>query len=257
MDSDTAQTVRPNIPKLVFVPMLLITCFVVWAKLGFEYYNLLFPVLSMVTIGIVLKKFRVFKIYKFVFVLMLTVNFLCLTISDRLVYKLRNSNYYFWSEEPLEVSHFNIRKNIENDIAATVNPMLIGAISKVYNYPPAVLFTSYNKDSSWLDTSRFADTEEGKKALLHLLQHEKNHLDITEIYIRKAKDSLYNMLLSSYDEKRMVVNYFFKQSNSIQDVFDIETDLGTIEEKNRVWSEFINKKLKMSKGILPTLKPDK
>lgn len=256
LNPDTTQLSKPNAPILALVPLLLFTCFVVWVKLGFEYYNLLYPIVSIAVIAVILKSYRISMVYKIVFLFTLAVNFLCLTIPDRSVYKLRNGNHYYWSQESLDLSHFKIKKNIENDIAATVNPILIGGINKVYNYPPAILFTSYNKDSSWLDTSRFPDTEEGKKALLRLLQHEKNHLDITEIYLRKALDSLYNKPLLSYDEKYDVVDYFFKTSNKIQDVFDRETDLGTIREKNIEWNDFINKALKKPGELLPTSKPN-
>jgi len=232
-----------NIAKKGLIPLLFLTTFVAWAKLGFEYYNFLFPVMLICILIILLRNYKAPKGYKVIFLLALAVNLLCLATPDKTVYKLRNNHHYFWSEEPLGLSHFNIRRNIENDTAAIINPMLIGAISRVYNYPPAILFTSYNKDNSWLDTFQFSNSDEDKKLLEQLLKHEKNHLDITEIYTRKAQDSLYHMILASYDQKYEVVKHYFNLSQKTQKSFDAETDNGTVEYEIDKWNKLIIKKL--------------
>ena len=171
-------------------------------------------------------------------------NALCLIAPDKTVYKLRNNKRYYWSEKPLDLSHFRIVENSENDTTAMVRPVVVGAISRVYNYPPAVLFTSDYLGLAWIDTTSFDSSKEGREALQVLLEHEKLHLDINEIYKRKAQDSISSMLFYSYDEKYRVVDYFFEISDSIQDIFDRETDHGTIEENNKEWYDLIKKKLK-------------
>lgn len=197
----------------------------------------------MAMIAIVLKKCRVSKGCKVVLLLTLAVNFLCLAIPDRSVYKLRNSDRYFWSEEPLEVSHFRIKRNVENDTVAIVNPTVGGAINRVYNYPPAILFASDRKSHSWIDTFQFNDTETDKKLLRRTLDHEKQHLDIMEIYIRRAQDSLNHMVFYSYEQKYEVVEYFFKLSERVQRAFDAETDNGTIDEEVKKWDKTITEQL--------------
>ncbi|BFP42648.1 hypothetical protein FGF1_34930 [Flavobacteriaceae bacterium GF1] len=161
---------------------------------------------------------------------------------DSTVYKLKNDRY-FWSEAPLKVSHFQVIRNIDNDTTAMVNPVLIGAISRVYNYPPAILFTSDDIGRSWIDTTSFDNSIEGQKALHELLEHEKRHLDINEIYTRKAQDSLNKMMFSSYMEKYDVVTYFFKISDSIQGVFDVETGHGTVKVSVEQWNIHLEQQL--------------
>lgn len=244
LDSEATQTTKPNIAKLVLVLLLPFTCFIVWAKIGFEYYNLLFPILSMFTMIVTLKKYGVSKGYKVVFISTLAINLLCLAVPDKSLYKLRKNHRYFWSEEPLDLSHFKVKRNIENDTVAIVNPIIVGGISKVYNYPPAILITSDYIGRSWIDTTSFDDTPESKKALKALLNHEKQHFDIMEIYTREAQDSLNQMIFCSITRKNEVLDYFLKISDSVQNVFDQNTDHGAIEEKNTEWNYLLKDKLK-------------
>lgn len=197
----------------------------------------------MVTVVIILKKYRVAKGHKVFLLLTLAVNFICLAIPDKSVYKLRNNDGYFWSEEPLDLSHFKIKRNVENDTVAIVNPTVGGAISRVYNYPPAILFASDRKNHSWIDTFQFNDTDIDNKLLERTLQHEKRHLDIMEIYIRRAQDSLNKMIFYSYDQKYEVVEHFFRLSEKVQRAFDAETDNGTIDEEVEKWHKRIIKQL--------------
>ncbi len=198
----------------------------------------------MVASAIILKRHRVFKGCKFVFLFVLAINFLCLVFPDKTLYRLRKNHRYFWSEKPLNLSYFNVRRDIEGDTAAIVNPIIVGGINKFFNYPPAILFTSDYIGRSWINESSLDDSLESKKALKVLLEHEKSHFDIMEIYTRKAQDSLNQMVLSTYAEKYDVINYFLKVSDSIQNKFDLDTDHGTIEEENKKWNYLIESELK-------------
>ena len=240
------QTPKPtsdtNIPKRILLPLLFFTFLTIAFKWGFEYYNLLIPIILICILIFSLKKYRPSKNRIMIIWALFSVNILCLVIPDRAIYKLKNDRY-FWSEAPLEVSHFNIRRNVESDTAATVNPTVIGAISKVYNYPPAILFASDNKEFSWFDISRFTNSEEDKELLKQLLEHEKRHLDIMEIYIRRAQDSLSKMVFCSYHQKYEVVEHFFELSEKEQREFDAETENGTIDEKVKKWNKTITEQL--------------
>ena len=204
--------------------LIFVTLLIVGLKLHYEYYNLIFPILSMVTIAIILKKHRISKGHKMVFLFVLTINLLCLVFPDKTLYRLRKNHRYFWSEKPLNLSYFNVRRDIEGDTAAIVNPIIVGEINKFFNYPPAILFTSDYIGRSWINESSLDDSLESKKALKVLLEHEKSHFDIMEIYTREAQDSLNQMVLSTYAEKYDVINYFLKVSDSIQNKFDLDTD---------------------------------
>ncbi|TAI48488.1 hypothetical protein [Flagellimonas allohymeniacidonis] len=183
------------------------------------------------------------KDYKKFFTGLLVLNLICLVTPDRIVYKLRKSDRYFWSEKPLDLSHFRIWENAESDTTAMVHPMITGQISKVYNYPAAVLFTSDEIGKSWIDTASFDDSSEDQRALSELLEHEKRHFDITEIYRRKAQDSVNQMIFSSYMEKYKVIEYFFAISDSIQHVFDSESEHGLNAEQSEKWNELMAREL--------------
>ncbi len=160
-----------------------------------------------------------------------------------MVYKLRNNQRYFWSKKPLELSHFRIKKNIESDTTATVYPSIVGEISKVFNYPPVILFTSDDIGRSWIDTSQFGNSEEDRKLLNQLLEHEKKHFDLMEIYVRLAEDSLKKNFLKSYQEKYDVIRHYYKIADSVQKVFDFETGNGTNEKGIDKWNNTINSKI--------------
>ncbi|GAB5476533.1 MAG: hypothetical protein Mars2KO_46320 [Maribacter sp.] len=143
----------------------------------------------------------------------------------------------------MNLSNFKIKENVENDTTAMVKPVLVGVLSKVYNYPPAILFTSDEIGHSWVDTTAFDNSKEGQEAFRKLLEHEKRHLDINEIFTRKTQDSLNKMLFSSYSKKNNVVDHFFRISDSIQSVFDYETGHGTIKSSVEKWNIRLEKEL--------------
>ena len=174
---------------------------------------------------------------------LLALNFTCLFTSDRFIYKSLNRQTYFWSEKDLSISDFQGTPDPKSEISAIVFPRIVGKINKVYNYPPAIVFTSNESEKSWVNTSLFDSTEQEQKILRSLIAHEKLHLNITEIYTRKAQDSLNNMLFSTPFEKYDLIEYYYKQADSVQDVFDTETNHGLIKKKNDEWSHNIMSKL--------------
>lgn len=147
-----------------------------------------------------------------------------------------NHEKYFWSEQDLTVSDFKGTPDPESNISAKVFPSIVGKINKVYNYPPAIVFASNESKKSWINTSLFNDSEQHQKILARLLGHEKLHLDITEVYARRAQDSLNKMLFSSAFDKYRTIEYYYQKSDSVQDVFDLETNHGLNEEHNNFWS---------------------
>ena len=217
----------------------MLTTLVVVVKLKFEHYNLLFPILLICALAIILKKYKVSKDYRIAFFVLLAINFICFVMPDKTVYRLRNNHRYFWSERPLGLSHFKIRRNTENDTTGIVNPTIIGSISKVYNFPPAIIFASDNNERSWIDTTSFDDSPESKKSLNILLEHEKRHLDIMEIYVSRAQDSVNKMIFYSYGQKYEVVKHYFELSEKVQKAFDAETDHGTIDREIEKWNKKI------------------
>lgn len=173
----------------------------------------------------------------------LILNFSILIISDSVVFKEINNDNYYWTEEKLTVNHFkgSVEKNMEK--TAVVFPSMVGKISRVFNYPKAIILTADRNNESWIKKELFSDNRKDQATLKNLLNHEKGHLDLTEIYRRKAMDSINNLNFPTYDRKFEIVGYFFKVSDSINDVFDNETGYGTINEQAIKWGNYIDFKL--------------
>ncbi len=231
-----------NIRRIVL--LIFSTIAIVLLKLQFEYYNLLFPVLLVLMISILLTGSKTFKINKVILTVLIALNLFCLFTPDKFIYRMINSEEYFWSERDLELSDFKGRPISESNISAIVFPKMIGKVNKVYNYPPGIIFASNEPYKSWIKSSLFDSTNTHQNMLGRLLSHEKNHLSLTEIYTRKAQDSLNNSLFSNPEEKYMIMKYFFNKSDSIQDVFDSETNHGDNIIANKKWDEYTQQKLK-------------
>jgi hypothetical protein len=70
------------------------------------------------------------------------------------------------------------------------------------------------------------------------------HFDISELYSRKLRKKLSSQkftraTLSS--ELPKIISEFFKQRDQFQDLYDSETNHGTIEKKQKRWEEKVNK----------------
>ncbi len=219
--------------------LFVLTIVVVLLKLGFEYYNLIFP-LVLIVVFLIFKKNTIFNTFTFA---LLTLNLLCLFTSDKFVYRILNNQEYFWSEQNLSISDFKGTPDPEDKMSAKVFPKMIGKVNRVYNYPPAIVFASNESDKSWINLLQFDDTEQDQKELERILIHEKTHLNITEVYVCKAQDSLNKMFFSTPFEKFDVMEYFYLQSDSIQDAFDIETNHSLLKKKNMEWNNFIKSQL--------------
>tara|TARA_R110002012_G_C11606320_1_gene607781 strand:- start:716 stop:1261 length:546 start_codon:yes stop_codon:yes gene_type:complete len=174
---------------------------------------------------------------------LILLNIAIITISDSFIYKQLNSENYFWSEKKLSVSHF--KGTPENDVEQTaiVFPSMIGKISRVFNYPTAVMFTADRSQESWIKKDLFSSSQEDKAILEHLINHEKRHLDLTEVYLRIAMDSINKLTFPSYDSKLAILSHYFQVSDSINDVFDNETGHGVNRKSAKKWDDYLDSKL--------------
>jgi len=225
-----------KIPILVFFSIIVIVL-----KLHYEYYHFVYPlVLISLLFFLGVKKERN-GFLKSVSILFLCLNLLVLLLPDTLLYKKLFPNWYYWSEDGLSVSHFKGAPINEMDATAAVYPSMIGKFSRVYNYPSSIIFTTDNHKKSWIKSKLFTDRDTTR--LNTLLKHEKRHLDLTEVYRRKAMDSINKLTFPSVEEKYLVLEYFYNVSDSINDVFDLETGHGTKRMENKKWEDYIDTEL--------------
>jgi len=92
-----------------------------------------------------------------------------------------------------------------------------------------------NRTSSWVRTKTPS-----------LLQHEKGHFDIAELYTRKLrKEIMYKSFKESTfeDELFALHKQFSKQMDAYQDRYDSETDFSRTTEKQKEWTNSIESQL--------------
>tara|TARA_R110002051_G_scaffold38993_5_gene82392 strand:+ start:245 stop:766 length:522 start_codon:yes stop_codon:yes gene_type:complete len=164
-----------------------------------------------------------------------------------LLYKKINSELYYWTEQKLTVNHFKGKPDNTSEHTATVFPSMVGKISRVYNYPSYVILAADKNNDSWIKKELYSDSVENLKKMDSLLNHEKRHLDLTEIYNRKAIDSIDNLVLPSYQLKYDIVEYFFKISDSVNDEYDKETEHGANSKIQLKWDNYIDSRLHLEK----------
>tara|TARA_R110002050_G_scaffold125594_5_gene245374 strand:- start:9199 stop:9843 length:645 start_codon:yes stop_codon:yes gene_type:complete len=211
----------------------------------FEYYHFILPIILI----LLLWRFEVYKrqngVRKKLAYGLIFINIIIITISDSFIYKQLNNDNYFWSEKKLSVSHFQGTPEDNNEQTAIVFPSMIGKISRVYNYPTAIMFTADRNLESWIKKDLFSSSQEDKATLEHLINHEKRHLDLTEIYRRKAMDSIKKLTFPSYNSKLEILGHYFQLSDSINDVFDNETGHGVNHKISKKWDNYLDYELGM------------
>lgn len=172
-------------------------------------------------------------------------NICILFISDSYLYKKINSDQYYWTEQKLNVTHFKGKPDNTPEHTANVFPSIVGNISRVFNYPSYIILTADKTAKSYINKEIFSNSAEDLKRMDGLLNHEKRHLDITEIYSRKASDSINNLILPSYQLKYDIIEYYYNVSDSVNDVFDKETEHGVNSEAQMKWDNYIDTKLNL------------
>jgi len=212
-------------------------------KIHFEYYHFLMPIILILflwRLEIYKRPNSVRKSFAYVLIFL---NIAIIAISDSFIYKQLNNENYFWSEEKLNISHFQGTPESEKEQTAIVFPSMIGKISRVYNYPTAIMFSADRNQESWIKKDLFSNSKEDKTRLEHLINHEKRHLDLTEMYLRKAMDSINSLTFPTYDNKLEILAHYFQVSDSINDVFDYETGHGVNPETSKEWGHYLDSEL--------------
>ena len=224
------------------VPILVVfSLIVVILKLHYEYYHFIFTfvlILLFLFYGVRNKKSKVLNAISIGFIFL---NLFVIILPDAFLYKKLFKNWHYWSEEELSLDNFKGKPMMEMDATAAVYPSIIGKFSRAYNYPSSIIFTADNSKNSWIKSYLF--TSEDSIVLKNLLKHEKRHLDLTEVFRRKAMDSINKLKFPSVEKKFLVLEYFYNVSDSINDVFDKETEHGVNRLENKKWSNYLDTEL--------------
>lgn len=125
-------------------------------------------------------------------------------------------------------------------VAATHSGLISNAALSPDNEVQITVKALFLRHTSWVKA-------EGRTP--HVLNHERRHFDITEIYARKANAAFKKYRFSRKNfssEVSKIFNSFVEESNSIQKQYDLETDHSMNEEKQKEWDKKIDKWLEES-----------
>ena len=225
--------------------LLIISLILIFVKIQFEYYHILLPAILIFALWRFELRNKRSLVRNIIVISILLLNICILILSDSFLYKKINSNQYYWTEHKLKINHFKGKPDNTDEHTAYVFPSMVGKINRVFNYPSYIILTADKNTKSYIKNDIFSNSIEDVERLNGLLKHEKRHLDITEIYSRKASDSINNLILPSYQLKYDIVEYYYNVSDSVNDVFDKETEHGVNSETQMKWDNFIDTKLNL------------
>lgn len=110
------------------------------------------------------------------------------------------------------------------------------SFGRVKNYEFTVEAQFYPEDSWYIKD----------RANNHILEHERLHFDITELYARKMRKRLENTNFSNNINQEMNAIYSETRRalSRIQDQYDLETNHSQLKEKQLEWQAFIKQELR-------------
>ncbi|EID73678.1 hypothetical protein W5A_10195 [Imtechella halotolerans K1] len=81
----------------------------------------------------------------------------------------------------------------------------------------------------------------------HLLSHEQLHFDITELYARKLRKKIatYSFTQDADKEMKVLFNRAMKSLDSVQDIYDVQTDYSRNDTLQYQWKSNIEAQLSL------------
>ena len=143
--------------NLLLAVLIFLNLVLILIKLKYEYYHFLAPVLLIFLMWKLEVSGRKTRFRKKVGITFIGVNLLILLIPDPFVYRIINNDQYYWNEKPLKRDHFKGALEQDSEFTASVYPGMSGNISRVYNFPNAILHTVDDNNDSWIKAWKFRD----------------------------------------------------------------------------------------------------
>jgi hypothetical protein len=163
--------------------------------------------------------------------LVIVFNLLLAIVPDKLFYGyVWNSRT--WSEE-LSWDAYHNKPKAGSEFDAETSGSIHYKVNYAWNYPPALILALMDEDSSWVRSPNE-----------NLLQHEKGHLDINEIYARKAEDSIKTACFETPSKIEGIINSFIEESLRQQDLYDSETNHSANLDEQKIWTARLSTMLK-------------
>lgn len=153
---------------------------------------------------------------------------------------LAQNNKLFWSQKrALSVTDFKaLIKNDNSYENALASVGISYSVTFDNSKADIVIKTFFRTDLSWFDKSIQSDW---------LLQHEQGHFDIAEIFARKLKKEMSNILFPKNNDCNKVVtdmyDKYFNEMKKMQELYDKETDHSRNRNEQLRWLKKIDRLL--------------
>jgi len=152
--------------------------------------------------------------------------------------KIKGEQIEWANNKPLTWDNFQA-KPIKNHFAWAFSDVAFGyEIEQKNNQVFVIARTKFNCKYSWV--------KEDKKSE-YLLKHEQTHFDIIELYARKFREELLSKSIKASKFSTIVQKLYDKYVDEIfkrQQLYDKETNLGMIKEKQEEWNKKVAEELK-------------
>jgi hypothetical protein len=124
----------------------------------------------------------------------------------------------------------------DSEKAAATSSSFDYRINKAYDYPPAIIVSFFDKKWSW---KRNPDEDHSL-----LLIHEQGHFAISEIYTRKAQDTILKCWGKSPHYIEDIIKKYKNRRDQEQIFYDSITDHGRDSIEQKRWTAKLSKELK-------------
>ena len=204
-------------------------------KLHWSYYNVFLVVLYLIVVLFFSIRSHIKLSDKAILRGLIVMNVLLISIPDNLIFQHYqvNSDRVVWKE--IDWSYFHGSSPDSAQYDATIDPRILSKINRAYNYPPALILAYMLPESS-----------SKKKGVLskNLLKHEQGHFDLTEIYRRKAIDSVNENWSKSPNEISKIIQYFEDKLKKQQVTYDSLTDHNINQARQLTWNIYFDNQLR-------------
>jgi len=223
-------------------------------KMYYVYYNILVTVVFLLLASLVTKRAwkdsdEKINVKRITLVSLLIINVLLLFIPDKLILiYLVSRNEVTWRS--LTWSDFQGVPDKTSDMSATTSCGLHYKSNGAFNYPPAIIFAAMWPDNSWVKNDSLSES-----ASRELLRHEQGHFDITELYARKANDSIRKKWGETEGGIDAIALYWNEQLGKMHEIYDSATKHGVNKVTQRIWFSAIQNMLDQKQVQNPSLLP--
>lgn len=212
--------------------------FILSLKVGFRYYNIMFPIL-LVAMSVYILRYKDFKIPKLKYRLtfLIAINILIIVTPDILLFKyIHAADKQIWGSKLGWIDFKGKEPQNSGEMDARIDSDIYWKFNKVYNFPRFITISVMEETESWV-RPEYNDYEG------NLLNHEQLHFDITEWTRREFHDSLSNCGKLNYAKASAIYDYFKILKSKRQAEYDSISKHGIDFNGQIKWNKKVKQRL--------------